>query len=643
MSDEDASASRMIEPVHQSVAKLLGAQQTFQAPRYQRNYAWGSNEIAAFLRDLDGCLRLRMQMGKTRHHFFGGLVTVNAKVPGSSRTNLEVVDGQQRLATFAMLISQLKRTLKSIADSLPEGNPLKGALEVRAKGLTTTYEVLVDEIKLRNVEVPRIQLSAPDQPFFAALLKGEAPESDRKSHDLLAAAYAQIGEYLTDLVDEAEDIEGKAERLHQVHEILRNDWTIIHMAAASKSDAYMLFQVLNDRGVGLTEGELLRSATLEALEDAAGVDVINDVEGYWNAMLSGDVVVVRNAFGWLYASQLGSWPSPATMLDDYLAAFFPAMNRDGKLDAKGVQDLAGQVRALAEDFERVRAIVGGAWPFPGSGATAWRKNRLRLLTVHLRYTDCVSLLVAACQLPAQSFADLVILLEHFAFRYGICGDGPANKARDVFNRHAVDIRRDASNFKMGDLKADLAKLLLAHVPDETFRSQLAQLRYAQSDLSNAPLKYLLLTLEDYFRWYDDNPQGQPVCRDEVRLLDFETGTIEHIYAQNADAPDLALDALVNTLGNLTFLSGPENDRAGSKPFAEKRAYFAESTSHMNRRIAEHETWTVEVIEARAAELVTMALRVFAIPKIKTKPAVRPTPRAAPVAPPHDEVVDVQSP
>lgn len=614
MAEDADEKSRLIVPVHQSVSKLLSTQQTFEAPRYQRNYAWDGHEISAFLGDLDTCVRRRLADQAGRHHFFGGLVTVKAPVADSTRVNLQVVDGQQRLATFTMLISRLKRLLVETAAALDDGDELKKVLETRARTLNTSYEFYPDEIRLKNVDVPRVSLSAPDQPFFADLLAGNPVEPKRKSHTLLKAADASIGNYLAELVADSADTAATAERLQAVHDVLKADWTIIHMAATARDDAYMLFQVLNDRGVTLTEGELLRSTTLEALEKAAELQVIEEVEDLWNDMLGQKANVVTNAFGWLYASQLGSWPSRGTMLDDYVAAFFPSMPLDGTMDEGATRGLVAEIRSLSAEFHRVQELIRGEWPVSlTQGSTAWERNRLRLLTKHLRYVDCISLLIAACNLKTQKFVELVLLLERFAFRYAVISDGPVERARAVMNRHAVEIRRDPGAYRVSALRTDLAGLVDAFADDGEFKSAIEQMRYSHGEHGNGTLKYLLITLEDYTAWYDENPQGiTPVCRDKMRLLDFETGTIEHIYAQNVDDPEAALDPFVDTLGNVTLLSGPENDLAANKKFPAKRPILAKSTSAMNRRIAEHEEWTVQAIEARAAALTKMAMKVFSI-------------------------------
>ena len=91
-------------------------------PRYQRNYAWRIEEVTALLKDLDLC-RIGRDNKQRRHHFFGGVVTALAPLPGSSRQNHELIDGQQRLATFLMLLMQLKQAMLALAVDIAGENP----------------------------------------------------------------------------------------------------------------------------------------------------------------------------------------------------------------------------------------------------------------------------------------------------------------------------------------------------------------------------------------------------------------------------------------------------------------------------------------------------------------------------------------
>lgn len=602
-----------INPSHVSIAGLLGGALTFQVPRYQRNYAWGPDEIAAFLKDLELCRKAR-EAGERRHHFFGGVVTASSPVPGSTRQNLELIDGQQRLATFLMLVVQLKRAMKQLAGAVDPGGAGSPAtfLTDRAGLLRDRYETYKDSINLRVVAVPRLQLSFPDQQFLAELLQGGPPQPERRSHELLKGAFDAIGRHLKTIVDAAPDDASKARALDLVHEVFEQDWTVIHMAAEARTDAYMLFQVLNDRGVSLTEGELLRASTLEALEPLAPAVQMQSIEASWNEILSGRVLDIREALRWIYASQVGDWPGKTTLLADVQNALFPMLGTGAPLSREDSDALTEAVESLRRDFAKLEFILQGEWPFEvHQSIFAWDRDRLRLLVVHLKQTDCIPLLIAATLLTPVKFSVIVQALERFCFRYTILVEASRIEAVNVFNKHAVEIRRDPAAYDPRKLIADLRDLLNTHAPDSVFASRLNELRYPRSE-SKKPLKYFLMTLEHYVRWFDEGAKGRPTCHDRVRVFDFENGTIEHVYPENAAQPDPQLDPLLDTLGNLTFLSPAENDAAGAKGFAQKKPYLSASTTTLNKQIAAEQDWTAPIVLQRQERLIKMALSVFEV-------------------------------
>ena len=85
-----------IRPHHLSVGRLFIEHYIFTVPRYQRSYTWDDPEIEDFLRDLQKCYDSRVQ-GTTRHHFFGGMVSVDRQVPGSA---CEILRPHRRSAAY---------------------------------------------------------------------------------------------------------------------------------------------------------------------------------------------------------------------------------------------------------------------------------------------------------------------------------------------------------------------------------------------------------------------------------------------------------------------------------------------------------------------------------------------------------------
>lgn len=600
----------LIRPYHVTFAKLLTGG-TILAPRYQRNYAWRDEEVAAFLKDLDLCRRARTT-GQPRHHFFGGVVTAVAPVQGSDRPNLEVIDGQQRLATVLLLVNQLARSMYALADRINSSSPdLVAFLNKNAQLLKERYEIFEDTIEFKIVPVPRLELSLPDRVFFAGLLSGNASVAERKSHELLASAFAAIGDYLNAALVDAGDDTTRIATLQTILLVFEKDWTIIHMKADNRRDAYMLFQTLNDRGRGLTEGELLRASTLEALEPLATAAEMSAVEESWNTILNGKDIDVGRALGSAYSSRIGESPGNATLLTDLQTNVFPMLDAKpfGRIEAEA---LVGTVRSLEKDISTLTTIMRGDWPLAAhAGVGGWERDRLRLLVVHLKQYDCLPLLITAPLLSPARFSEIVQVLEKFCFRYSVMVEAPKVEAVAVFNRHAVEIRRDPGQYRPKTLIQDLHEVLALHAPDDVFKDRLGSLRYPRTE-SRKPLKYFLTTLEHYVQWFDDGAQGRPVCRDIARIIDFENTTIEHVYPENAEPIDALLDPLVDTLGNLTILSPGENIAAGDKTFDRKKPYFARSHCTLNHQISQEPLWSAEVVERRQARLINMALAVFAL-------------------------------
>ncbi|MGH8846424.1 MAG: DUF262 domain-containing protein [Polaromonas sp.] len=247
----------VITPRHESIAGLFGPTRIFRVPKYQRHYAWTAEEIDDLKADLGGSLKAR-KASQERPHFFGGLVTV-ARTHAGSATKLEVIDGQQRLATFVILVAQvinvmLELSTKLVADA--DGS-LRKFLEDRAGTLRAQFLRLDDTVSLKVEDVARLELSKPDYLFFVQLIQGNNPDdAERTSHKLLKAAYVSLGKYIADLVAQESTDHQKVTQLANIAKVLEVDWTVIHMETTTVQHAYNLFQVLNDRGVGLTEGEL---------------------------------------------------------------------------------------------------------------------------------------------------------------------------------------------------------------------------------------------------------------------------------------------------------------------------------------------------------------------------------------------------
>ena len=95
------------------IVTLLNSDQ-YIIPIYQRNYAWGNDEIETLINDMINV----MERDSESPYYLGSLVVFKRH-----DEQFEVIDGQQRLTTLSILSAYLKQ--KSLLDDTKALFPLK--------------------------------------------------------------------------------------------------------------------------------------------------------------------------------------------------------------------------------------------------------------------------------------------------------------------------------------------------------------------------------------------------------------------------------------------------------------------------------------------------------------------------------------
>ena len=606
-----------IKPTQLAVKFLFEQNHTFAVPKYQRGYAWDEDAISDFIEDLSRCLKVR-ETGSEKSHFFGGIVTVRVPVASSNRSNYEVIDGQQRLASFVMFIAAVVRGMRNIVGELTKKGNLfneekkaKKFLEDTIETLRNIYLIYRDEIELEYVEVPKLKLSDADDEFFQNTINEKNAVAKRASHERIKAAWDKlIGFIENDLLNSGSPWE-KAKRLQLlVNSVLAADCSVIFMCSETRGEAYQIFQVLNDRGVHLTDGDLLRASTLELLDSKAFSSIQTKLSERWDGVLAHEPGDIDSYLRWYYSSHEGKRPKPSNLADQFLEFRFKCKDKSS-IDKKEAQGVLDEVQRIDADFATLQTLGDGEWPYEDHSKVArWDRERLRMLVLHLKQTNAMPLLLSLKNLEPKKFAEAVSALERFVFRFKTIGNAHINPMTELFLRHAKSIRDD-SNYAVKGLRKDLKGLINRAVPDSVFEANLSEIRYWPRS-GNGNIRYLLITLEDYAQWFESGANGVPKCKDKTRVFDFSNTTLEHVYPRSAKENEKAenMENVKHTLGNLTIFGPEDNDAAGNNSFADKRSILQASNLKLNRDIGEHDDWTADKVKQRTQSLVDMALKVF---------------------------------
>ena len=299
---------------------LIHRRAPFVVPPYQRAYAWNSGDIDDFIKDINALANKRTKENSYQH-FFGGIVCVDHFVPESPEGNRYlVIDGQQRLATFSMVLALIVRELEQISRQAKEQHPSAHARNIKSAYLE--YQSVNDQGQ--EIDQPRLVLSKVDKDFFLDLLWNSRlpiPIQGRASHKLLKRAWNKLRKGLIiDRSNTGMSLEDRRKNLLNLQAVITDGCHMIHIISDDRREAYRLFMTLNDRGKSLSAGDLLKSHTLELLQGHD--DSQENVEENWREILKvGDKKV--EAFLRVYLpSRIGERAGRLTLYDDFCDKIF---------------------------------------------------------------------------------------------------------------------------------------------------------------------------------------------------------------------------------------------------------------------------------------------------------------------------------
>jgi hypothetical protein len=195
--------------------ELFGDNRFLYIPEYQRPYDWGKDHRAALLKDISRLERLNRTDLNTAH--FCGTVICTPK--RRSRNEYAVVDGQQRITTFALLHARLCR--------------------VAGKKTFLTKPGSV-----------RFLPQSQDEGAFTSILNGgSVSQATTSAQSNYQAADEQIQKWI-------EANEASADRLL---ELLETRMKFILFVLADENEVAKVFETINNRGKPLTQMDLVKN------------------------------------------------------------------------------------------------------------------------------------------------------------------------------------------------------------------------------------------------------------------------------------------------------------------------------------------------------------------------------------------------
>ena len=225
----------------------------FLIPEYQRPYVWTSDNVNDLLEDL----WFAYKNNPEDEYFVGSLVL--KKVTESTFNEYEVLDGQQRLTTFTLLFSILKRVTKE--------NLLGETLNKKLFQQENPY----DNIPERQRVVYKIRGNS-DKFLKEFILKGSRIQDDRD------VSIENMGKAI-DVIDAF--FNSKKDEIEEFAKFLLNKVVFIYVATEDREDAFRLFTILNNRGIPLTNADILKAINIGEIEKLGDKKLAEDYAKKW--------------------------------------------------------------------------------------------------------------------------------------------------------------------------------------------------------------------------------------------------------------------------------------------------------------------------------------------------------------------------
>lgn len=216
----------LFKPTAKNVKQIFGdADSYYQIPDYQRPYSWKTEQIEQLWDDIYAAMEIKQET-----YFLGAIILTN---PGDGY--FEVVDGQQRLTTLTILLCVLRDFY------LKKDN-----------ALINSIKSLVDsKYRLRLITQSHYQNRFEKEILDAIKLPQERLAKEEREEDPFINAVLIFKDKLKSIHN--------TDTVKKFFEYLMNRVILITITCSNQAYAIKLFQVLNARGLDLTNTDLIKS------------------------------------------------------------------------------------------------------------------------------------------------------------------------------------------------------------------------------------------------------------------------------------------------------------------------------------------------------------------------------------------------
>lgn len=532
-----------------------------RVPSNQREYAWTEREVTDLLQDF------ALAISEAKPYFLGTIVTI----PREEGT-LEVVDGQQRLATTAILLSAIRDYARKRED------------ELLVTSIDTEFLSGIDRNKRKLV--PKLTLNLDDNELFNQIMTSppDGPEllPQRASHERLLLARAEAKKQVKHIVAPFDEKE-HGDVLNRWVSFIEFQALAILLRVPSDADAFKMFETLNDRGLRTSQADLIKNYLFSRSNGR-----ISEVQSRWSYMRgalesnSEDSDITMTFLRHSLITQRG-----------YLreADVYEVVQDIVKSEQSAVT-LSSTLETLSNVYVATFNLDHERWnTYPDAGRKA-----IEVLNLF----DIKPMRPLILAIAAMMEANQAALAFKFLIALGVrlmIASSTRTSSVELPLADAAKLVFDGDIDSVAALRVKLSGIMPG---DKEFQESCELAKVSNARLARYYLRSLEMTAQN---------EAEPWF---VPYEDRQIINLEHVLPKKPQEnwpqfDDEEIRRLTTRLGNLALLRVTDNSDLKSFGFSEKKPIYAASPYLLTSMIAEGNDWTATTISERQRVLAKLAV------------------------------------
>lgn len=266
MTGEEKTIRSVITPNDQVLRNVFGVSKPYFIDIYQRDYKWTNKNVETLLNDIEVRFEQHTRSKTVPKDIQAHVMEyfepyfLNTYLTHSTATNNSIVDGQQRLTTFLLIFIKLYQILKKV-----EEDPACLNKTISSKKLE---ELIFESDDFGHATRFKI-FNENREATFRNLVESEPIDPKDETQQRIKENFAAISEYYERFLSVVGENGGyDLTKLTYYITYLLDRISIVEIKIEKQKNVAMIFEVVNDRGLGLKPYEILKGKLIGNLPPA---------------------------------------------------------------------------------------------------------------------------------------------------------------------------------------------------------------------------------------------------------------------------------------------------------------------------------------------------------------------------------------